>query len=136
MSYITQDEKKKIAPVVKEILKKNGLKGTLSIHNHSTLVLTIKSGNIDFIGNYNETVAARPGSFRNGNPVKGNMEVNPYHFETHFSGKAQEVIAELIPALKGENWYDRSDSQSDYFDTKHYVSVSVGRWDQDYVLEV
>ena len=35
MAYISQQEKKEIAPVVKGILKEYGLKGTLSIDNHS-----------------------------------------------------------------------------------------------------
>ena len=37
MAYISQQEKKEIAPVVKGILKEYGLKGTLSIDNHGAI---------------------------------------------------------------------------------------------------
>lgn len=136
MAYISQEQKAKIAPVVKEILKKHGLKGSLSIHNHSTLHLTIKSGKIDFIKNYNETVAQRPGGFRNGSPVtRGYMDVNHHWFTEHYSGVAQEVIGQLVAAMKGKDWYDNTDIQTDYFDTAYYLSISVGRWDKNYVVE-
>lgn len=59
MAYISQEEKSKIAPVVKDICKKYGVKASLSINNHSTLVLTISSAKIDFIQNYNQ-VGERP----------------------------------------------------------------------------
>ena len=58
MAYMSQEHKAKIAPVVKEILKKYGVKGTLAVRHHSSLVLNIKSGKIDFIENYIKTDAA------------------------------------------------------------------------------
>ena len=54
MAYMSQEKKSKIAPTVKKILAKYGVKGSLAVSNHMTLVLNIKSGSIDFIKNYNE----------------------------------------------------------------------------------
>ena len=51
MAYMSQEKKAKIAPVVKAVLKKYKVKGSLAVRNHSTLVLNIKSGSIDFIEN-------------------------------------------------------------------------------------
>ena len=48
MAYINQEKKKELAPKIKEICKKHGIKATLSIDNYSTLNLNIKSGSIDF----------------------------------------------------------------------------------------
>ena len=48
MAYIGQEKKKELAPRVKHILKKHGMKGTLSIDNYSTIRLTLQSGSIDF----------------------------------------------------------------------------------------
>lgn len=48
MAYISQDDKKKLAPAIKEVLKKYGLKGSISIRHYSSLVVTIASGPIDF----------------------------------------------------------------------------------------
>ena len=41
MAYISQEDKKALAPKIKSILKQYGLKGSLSIRHHPTLVLNI-----------------------------------------------------------------------------------------------
>jgi len=37
--------------------------------------------------------------------------------------------------MKGADWYDNSDAQTDYFDTAYYVDVNVGKWDKPYIVE-
>ena len=54
MAYMNQERKQQRAPIIKSILKKYGVKGSLAVRNHSTLVLNIKSGKIDFVENYIE----------------------------------------------------------------------------------
>ena len=49
MAYMSQERKAQIAPAVKAILKRYGVKGTLSTDRYS-LSLNIKSGPMDFIG--------------------------------------------------------------------------------------
>lgn len=114
MAYISQTEKKAIAPKVKAILDQYGLKGSLSIRHHSSLVLTIKSGVIDFGGT--------------------DRQVNVYWIQNHYQGAAQEVLTKLVDAMRGDDWYDDSDAMTDYFSTKHYVDINVGKWDKPYVL--
>lgn len=129
MAYMSQETKKQIAPVVKAICKKYGIKATMAVRHHSTLVLNIKSGNIDFIGNYNETV----------NPLRGDrkaehyLDVNPYWYHDHFSGKAKECLKEIFAAMNNGNW-DKSDIQTDYFNVGWYVDVNVGSWNKPYEL--
>ena len=53
MAYMNQEKKAKIAANLKPVLKKYGIKGTLSVRNHSSISLNIKSGKIDFIANSN-----------------------------------------------------------------------------------
>jgi hypothetical protein len=60
--------------------------------------------------------------------------VNPYHYEKHFSGRALEFLSEVIPAMYGPDYFDHSDSQSDYFHCSHYIDVSIGRWNRPYAL--
>ena len=55
MAYMNQEKKAKIQAKLKPILAKFGLKGSLSVRNHSSICLLIKSGPLDFIGNSNET---------------------------------------------------------------------------------
>ena len=51
MAYVDQAFKAQVAPKIKTLLKAYGLQGSLSIRNHSTLVLTVRSGRIDFFSN-------------------------------------------------------------------------------------
>ena len=51
MPYLNQEKKRELAPLIKSICKKHGIKATLSVtSNRSTLDLNIKSGSIDFDG--------------------------------------------------------------------------------------
>ena len=59
MAYMNQDKKKSMMPQIKAVLKKYDMKGSVSVNNHSTLVVSIKSGSLDLIAadnKYNEKV--------------------------------------------------------------------------------
>lgn len=124
MAYYSQERKQEAAPKVKAILKKYGIKGSLAVNNHSTVVLNIKSGNLDFIKNFNEA---------GGVSIK-NISVNPYHFQTHFTGECLDFLTEVFAALSEGN-HNNSDIQTDYFDVGWYIDVNIGQWDKPYILE-
>ena len=44
-----------------------------------------------------------------------------------------ESANELHDAMKGEDFFNHDDIQSDYFHRSHYVDINVGKWDQPYV---
>ncbi len=115
MAYMSQEYKARLAPTIKAICKKYGVKATLSVRNHSSLVLTVKQGNIDFGGSY--------------------IQVNPYWYQEHYTGRARDFLSEVIPAMRGPEYFDHSDAQTDYFHCSHYIDVNIGRWDQPYALE-
>jgi hypothetical protein len=133
MAYMSQEKKAKIAPIVKAILKRYGIKGSLAVRNHSTLVLNIKSGPIDFITNCIETLERRPGGFRNVSPAKNYIQINPYWYRDRFTGSALDFLSEVLPAMNVGN-HDRSEAQYDYFDVGWYVNVNIGQWDKPYVV--
>lgn len=140
MAYISQDEKSKLAPTIKAILKKYGVKGTLSIRNHSSLVLTLKSGKIDFIENYIATDTAK----HYGQPMSadqvayirknGYLDVNTYWIGDHYSGKAKAFLTEMKAAMEGPDFFNEDDVQTDYFHRSHYVDINVGKWDKPYTV--
>jgi hypothetical protein len=134
MAYVSQEKKKQLAPQIKDVLKKYGLKGTLRVRHHSELVLTIKSGKIDFIGNYNKIAGER---YRGDRfvPASENMDINPYWYHEQFDGTAKKCLEELIRAMKGEDYFDHSDIQTDYFHCSHYYDINIGNWDKPYILE-
>jgi len=137
MAYMSQEHKAKLAPTIKEICKQYGVKATLAVRNHSTLMLTVKQGSIDFIGNSNEVCGNDHFQVARGfKPnTSGYESVNPYHYDKHFSGPALDFLNEVIPAMYGPDYFDESDSQTDYFHCSHYIDVSIGRWNRPYALE-
>ena len=135
MAYMNQERKAQRAPKIKAILKRYGVKGTLSVRNHSTLVLNIKSGKIDFIGNYLATDRKLPEHLRGVDMSKITyIDVNPYWFQDHFTGKAKSFLTEVFAALKGDDYFDETNAQIDYFHTSHYCDVNIGKWNQPYEL--
>jgi hypothetical protein len=140
MAYMNQERKAKIATALKPVLAKFGVKGSLSVRNHSTIVLNVKSGKIDFIENFIEADINKPyAKNMSADQVayirkNRNLDVNPYWFQEHFTGKAKEFLTQAFAAMKSAGWYDNSDAQTDYFDTAYYVDVNIGKWNKPYVV--
>ena len=141
MAYVSQERKQSLAPAIKAVLKKYGIKGTLAVRNHSTLVLNIKSGPIDFIENFIQTdndsnIGCKMSQSQIDYLRKNqSMDINPYWYQEHFSGKALSFLKEVLPLMNKGN-HDNSDVQTDYFDVGWYVDVNIGKWNKPYALEV
>jgi len=138
MAYVSKERKAARAPVIKAVLKKYGLKGTLKVETHSTLVVTIRSGELDLIGmanNWHEKGAERRGDTFS--PYTGHVPVNVYwdgeNARKHGEPVYADIIDELVAALKGDDWYDNSDAMTDYFNTAFYYDIAIGDWDKPYV---
>ncbi len=138
MAYMSQQHKQELAPAIKAILKKYGVKGSLAVQNHSTLVLNIKSGKIDFIKNYLAATEAvrsgRPDFDRTEESFRGYMQINTYHTDSQFSGKAKKFLAEVIAAMKGPDFFDHSDAMTDYFHVSHYIDINLGKYNKPYTV--
>lgn len=134
MAYMDQEKKAKIVSALKLATAGTGLKYSLKVENHSSISMTIKSGPIDFISDFNQTVSRQPGGFQNGSAATGNMSINPYWFQDHFTPGVQVVIRKIVDALYSADYYDRSDIQSDYFNCAYYVHIEIGAWNKPYVL--
>ena len=136
MAYMSQENKAVIAAKIKPILAKYGVKGSLSVCNHSTIVLTLKSGKIDFIENLNRVCGSSHYQTSNGfrPETRDYVDVNPYWYKDHFDGKAKKFLDEALRVLNTGN-HDNSDSQTDYFDVGWYVDVKVGKWNKPYIVE-
>ena len=116
MAYFSQEDKKKLAPAVKAVLKEFGVKATLSVDNHSTFCVNIKEGDLFF-----------PPSFH--------YQVNVYHYQDFYKDypKLVKFLDKLIPAMKGPDYFNHDDAMSDYFHRSHYTNVNFGRWDKPYI---
>ena len=141
MAYMSQERKAARAPIIKAICQKYGVKASLAVRNHSTLVLTLKSGKIDFIENFINTDAnvnhGRKMSQDQIDYIRKNksLDVNPYWYQEHFTGKAKDFLKEVLDAMYGSDYFDESDAQVDYFHCSHYVDVNIGKWNKPYIVQ-
>ena len=111
MAYVSQEKKKQLAPKIKEVLKKYGMKGTISVNNHSTLVVTIKEGKLDMIGAKNEAMMASNHYDLQYNPydcqqmanrlADDYLQVNTYWIEENYGdGEVGQFLLELKDAME------------------------------------
>ena len=82
MAYISQETKKELAPAIKAVLKKYGMKGTIGIDRHTSLRVRVKEGPLKF-DNYEQ--------------------VNTYHIEKFYGEETKETdIAYYIDIHVGQ----------------------------------
>ena len=112
MAYFSKERKAEMAPKIKALLQKYKMKGSLAVRHHSTVVLNLREGAIDFGKEY--------------------ADVNVYHIDRNFTGVAREFLNEALNILMTGN-HNNSDIQSDYFDVGWYVDINVGKWDKPYI---
>ena len=118
MAYVSQADKKALTPAIKAVLNKYGMKGSISVRHHSTLVVKVKSGAIDF------------SDYMRGEAY---VDVNPYWIDQHYNGIARDFLNELLDAMKGPNYFNHDDSMTDYFHRSHYTDITIGTaWDKPY----
>ena len=135
MAYMNQEKKAAISPAINAILKKYNIKGSLSVRHHSTLVLTLKSGSIDFVANHNKMIEER--AQRRGEQAhlaKDYIQVNTYWLKENFSGKALKFMEEAYKAMMAGN-HNNSDIMTDYFDVGWYADINVGKWNKGYEVK-
>lgn len=110
MAFMNQERKAMLAKEVAKVVPA-GWKYSLSVRNHSTIVMTISEAPLRLSRN------------------EKSESVNPYHVEKYY-GKDHPLVA-IVAALNVGN-HDRSDIMTDYFDVGWYVDVNLGRWDKPF----
>ena len=116
MAYVSQEKKAQLAPAIRAVLNKYNVKASISVRNHSTLVVTVKSGNMDF-----ET-------------RDGYADVNVYWIDSHYAGIQRKFLNELLDAMKGPKYFNNDDAMTDYFHRSHYTDITIGNWNKPYTL--
>lgn len=139
MAFMNQERKAERAPAIKAVLKKYDMKGSISVQNYSSLVVTLKEGKLDLIGMADRS--NREHAEFNGReyyPVSGHYQMNQYHDADKARRMGEEKIAnfidELTAAMYGADYFDESDAMTDYFHCSHYININVGKWNKDYKL--
>jgi hypothetical protein len=136
MAYMNQERKADLAPAIKAVLKKFGMKGTIGVSNYSTLIVNLQSGDLDLIEEanaFNREFAQRTG--QKFYPVTDYYQANPYKgADAYADSVVGQFFKELTAAMRGKIWYDNSDIMTDYFDTAYYMEINVGKWNKPYVF--
>ena len=121
MAYVSQTDKKELAPAIKDVLKKYKMKASISVNNHSTLAVNIKEGAIDFSDNFSHG--------------DGYIQVNEYWIDDHYTGVKRDFFNELLAAMKGPKYFNDDDAMTDYFSRSHYTDINIGKWNKPFVLK-
>ena len=97
MAYVDQEKKKKLAPAIKAVFKKHGVKGTIAVKHHMTLVANIKEGVIPF------------------DTDKDHYQINESWYKEHHKDNPKLVafLDDLVPAMEGEDFFNHDDLMSD-----------------------
>ena len=137
MANMNQKLKAELAPGIKAVLKKYGMKGSIAVRHNMTLVVNIKSGKLDIMQNHYDKVTERGTVNQYGDNIRKleYLDVNQYWIEDGYTGIVKDFINELYDAMKGDKWFDKSDIQSDYFHTAYYMDVNIGSWNKPYQFE-
>ena len=135
MAYITTEEVRAIRNALK--VKFPNTKFSVRKNNYSMVDVSILSSNIDFT---NVLFTSTWGD-EEPEPVD-NIQINTYHCDEKHYGEFTELFSSIIDVMKtapatvegGREWFDKSDSMTDYFHTAYYMSLSVGKWDKPYKM--
>ena len=144
MAYISQETKKSLSPAIKAVLKKYGMKGTIGVRHHSTLIVNIKSGDLDILGAYKRSALSsnkrdmyNPYDVEQLNHVlkTQSIDVNTYWISESFDcPTVTQFLEELKTAMEGPGFFNNDDSMTDYFHRSHYVDINIGGYDKPYLL--
>ena len=122
MAYISKEE---VASIRKE-LKKAFPKAKFSVRkcDNISVSVTVLKHDIDF-----------------SDKKSNHFQVNHYYIDETFNkeqaaflNKIKEIILTAPTKVTGEEFFDESDIQSDYFHVSYYYDINIGTWEKPYVL--
>ena len=129
MAFISQQDKKTLAPAIKAVFKKYGLKGTIAIKNNMTLCANVSAGRLDLIGAADQ-IGGRP--WRNHYQANAYGATNPKYKDINID--IFNFYEDLKKAMRGSLWFDKSDIMTDYFHTAYFLDINIGQWNKPYKL--
>jgi hypothetical protein len=135
MAFFTQAMKAERAPAITKIAKEYGIKLSMKVEHHSTFVITLNSGSLDFIGDYNKTQAANVYyNDRDYSPAEY-LQLHRYSdFNKCFSDQKIAEFLTKITAVAMQGNHDNSDIMTDYHDVGFYFYIHVGKWNKHYIF--
>lgn len=115
MAYISVEEVKN----VREKLKEQFPKFKFSVSGGSSLELKV-------------AIMKGPEDFSELTKDWSNPTINEYHL--HNYGKFEKFFEKILKVMKSQDWFDESDSMTDYFHVAYYMNLSIGKWNKPYEM--
>lgn len=109
MAYITADTVKEMRKELKATFP--DLKLSVTRENHSSVNVFIMEAPVKFTDRSYE-------------------QLNPFYLDRYQNSDILEKIREIC----NRGNYNKSDSQTDYFEVGHYFNLSIGKWDKPFKL--
>ena len=133
MAHMNATKKAILAPQIKAVLKKYNTKGSIAVRNYSTLVVNLREGSVDFVGDMTDCGAEYYYSLAETNVGS----VCEYWLADHFKDNTLNFVRELCEAMNNSptiSNHDKSDYQTDYYDVGWYIDIRVGKDSKPYVV--
>ncbi len=130
MAYMSQDEKKVIHSLLKDVIPKE-FKFSLSVRDHSVICLKLKSDKLfgEILDHMEKSHAKRveigEHSYFSGRDyyIKWGIDVNPHHYD-RLEIKSIDLLRAIMGCLNHNN-FNNSDMMTDYFNVGHYVDFHI-----------
>lgn len=117
MAFISTENVK----IIRNNLKKKFPKVKFSVRceNYSTVSISI----------------LKSGMFENFNNSESHVYMHDFDDRKEFTKIEQLFLTRVRVIAENNEWYDRSDSMTDYFDTAYYIKIQIGKYDKDYIYD-
>ena len=153
MAYISQEEKRELAPAIKAVAKKYGRKVTIGIRNHYELVVKVKGAEDIYERLYSKIIENRilAGRDKTGDSIQDDIDwdapidpsvfsrmtyldrelsefghsVNTSWIEENHDEKDQAFLNELHASMHSKDFYNDDDVMTDYFSRSYYTSIEL-----------
>ena len=153
MAYISQEEKKELAPAIKAVAKKYGRKVTIGIRNHMDLVVKVKGAEDIYERFYAKTIEERilAGRDKTGDSIQNDIDwdapidistlarmtyldpelskfgysINTHWIEENYDEKDHAFLNELHASMHSKDFYNDDDVMTDYFSRSYYTSIEL-----------
>ena len=127
MAYVSKEDVQAIRKGLKKTFGKT-IKFSVTKEQHSKVNVNILASSIPEI---TQLVEECGGQDRE-------LQINHFWYTDHYKDNPvvldvlSKMMGQILYADGGKQYYDRSDSQSDYFDCAFYIHVGIGKWDKPY----
>ena len=136
MAYISTEQVKEIRDSLKrEFPAKDGWKFSVRREHASSVTVAVLAGPIEFC------LYTLPDFVDWQGPAHMHPErrltrqtyaqVNQYHYKERWDAESEDVFDRMLAIIK-KDWWDESDSMTDYFNTAFYFHLNIGKWDKPY----